>query len=192
MYYSRPISGRAVRPFTTTTVEVTDITQWRFKKVARWNRRSYAIFVNGSNEEIMQSLQAIRFVRLRPGEDNYNAKLSNAEGLEIFRRANEGESTEVLSKEFNVSKRYVGDIKNVRTRVGITLNYLNGLKKTEPAKANVAARNKNKKLSPELAKFIRSDNKIQNMNVKQLASKYCVSERTIQRILKGSMYQETK
>lgn len=70
----------------------------------------------------------------------------------------------------------MSDIKNIRARVGITLNYLNGVEKKEPAKAVVASQNKNKKLSPGLAKFIRSDHKIQNMNTKQLTKKYCVSD----------------
>lgn len=191
-YYSKPVFGRAFKPFSTQMVEVTssNVDQWTFKKLATWRRREFAIFRNDKGEEIMQSLQAIRFIRLRPGEENYNSKLTNAEGLEIFKRANAGESREVLANEFGVSKDYVSDIKNIKTRVGITLAYLNGESKKEPVKATVATRLKNKKLSPSLAKFIRSDHKVQNMNVKQLAKKYCVSDRTIQRILKGDMYAE--
>jgi transcriptional regulator with XRE-family HTH domain len=186
------VYGRAFKPFSTETVEVTsaDVDQWSFKKIVTWKRREFAIFSNAKGEEIMQSRQAIRYIRLRPGEENYNSKLSNAQGLELFRRANEGESRKDLAAEFGVSERYVSDIKNIRTRVRITLDYLNGAEKTEPAKATVASRNKNKKLSPALAKFIRSDNKVQRMNVKELAKKYCVSDRTIQRILKGDMYPE--
>lgn len=192
MYYSRPVFGRAFKPFSTEMVEVTaeSASQWHFKKLTRWRRQEFALFSNDKGEEIMQSLQAIRFIRLRPGEENYNAKLSNEQGLEIFRRANEGESRETLATEFGVSKDYVSDIKNLKARVGITLAYLNGTEKKGPAKAIVATRLKNKKLSPSLAKFIRSDHKVQNMNVKQLAKKYCVSDRTIQRILKGDMYAE--
>lgn len=191
-YYSKPVYGRAFKPFSNEMVEVTSTTvdQWHFKKLTRWRRREFAIYNNDKGEEIMQSLQAIRYVRLRPGEENYMSKLTNAEGLEIFRRANEGESREVLAKEFGVSKDYVSDIKNIKTRVGITLAYLNGEQKPEVAAATVASRNKNKKLSPSLAKFIRSDHSVQKMNVKQLAKKYCVTDRTIQRILKGDMYPE--
>lgn len=192
-YYSKPVYGRAFKPFSTEMVEVTsgNVDQWRFKKLLQWKRRSYALFVNDKGEEIMQSLQAIRFIRLRPGEQNYSAKLSDEQGLEIFRRANEGESRETLATEFGVTKDTVTAIKNVRARRGVTLNYLNGAEKTEPAKVAVASRNKGKKLSPGLAKFIRSDQKVQGMNVKQLAKKYCVTDRTIQRILRGDMYPET-
>lgn len=194
MYYSKPVFGRAFKPFSTEMVEVTaeEASQWNFKKLVQYRRRNFALFTNDKGEEIMQSLQAIRYIRLRPGEQNYNSKLTDAEGLEIFRRANEGESRKELAAEFGVSEDYVSDIKNIRTRVGITLNYLNGVEKKEPAKTVVASRNKNKKLSPGLAKFIRSDHKVQNMNTKQLAKKYCVSDRTIQRILKGDMYPESK
>lgn len=191
MYYSKPVFGRAFKPFSLQMVEVTPETvdQWKFKKTVRWKRNEYALFINAKGEEIMQSLRAIRFIRLRPGEDNLMAKLSNEQGLEIFRRANTGESNAALAKEFGVSERYVSDIKNVRTRISVTLDYLNGTnEKKEPAKAVVASRNKGKKLSPSMARFIHADSKIQKMTVKQIAKKYCVSERTIQRILKGEMY----
>lgn len=190
MFYSKPVYGRAYRSFSSEMVEINsdNINQWSFKKIVYRGKKPYALFVNQQGEEIMQSLQAIRFVRLRPGEENINAKLTDAQGLEIFQRANAGEPRAVLAKEFNVSEDYVSNIKNIRARIGITLDYLNGSKKVEPAKATVASRNKNKKLSPALANFIRSDNKSLRMNVKQLAKKYCVSDRTIQRILKGEMY----
>jgi transposase len=192
-YYSKPVYGRAYKPFSTEMVEVTsgNVDQWRFKKLLQWRRRSYALYGNDKGEEIMQSLQAIRFIRLRPGEQNYSAKLSDAQGLEVFRRANEGESRQELTTEFGISEGTVTRIKNIQARVGVTLNYLNGVDKKEPAKTVVASRNKGKKLSPGLAKFIRSDQKVQGMNVKQLAKKYCVSDRTIQRILRGDMYPET-
>lgn len=189
-YYSTPVYGRAYKPFSTDMVEVSadNADQWHFKKTVRWRRREYALFANGKGEEIMQSLQAIRFIRLRPGEQNYSAKLSDAQGLEVFRRANAGESRAELAKEFGISEGYVSEIKNIRTRVRVTLNYLDGAPKTEPAKVVVATRNKNKKLSPALAEFVRSDKKNLNMETKALAQKYCVSDRTIQRILKGEMY----
>lgn len=192
MYYSKPVFGRAFKPFSTEMVDVTPETigQWTFKKLVRWKRGEFALFFNGKGEEIMQSLRAIRFVRLRPGEENYMSKLSNEQGLEIFRRANLGETSQTLAKEFGVSERYVNDIKNVRTRISVTLDYLNGTtEKKEPAKAVVASRNKGKKLSPSMARFIHADSKVQKMTVKQIAKKYCVSERTIQRILKGDMYR---
>lgn len=189
-YYSKPVYGRAFKPFSTTMVEVNadNSDQWKFKKLVHWRRRQFALFYNEKGEEIMQSLQAIRFVRLRPGEQNYSAKLSDAQGIEVFRRANEGESRADLAKEFGISEGYVSEIKNIRTRVRVTLNYLDGAPKDEPAKVVVASRNKNKKLSPALAEFVRSDKKALNMDTKQLAKKYCVSDRTIQRILKGEMY----
>lgn len=193
-YYKTPVYGRAYKPFSTDMVEVTAETAstWHFKKIVRWRRREFALFFNDKGEEIMQSLQAIRFIRLRPGEQNYSAKLSDAQGIEVFQRANAGESRADLAKEFGISEGYVSDIKNIRTRVRVTLNYLDGAPKDEPTKAVVAARNKNKKLSLSLAEFIRSDKKTLNMETKALAKKYCVSDRTIQRILKGEMYPKAE
>src|SRR5512135_2591918 len=191
-YYSKPVYGRAYKPFSTDMVEVNsaNVDQWHFKKTVRWRRREYALFSNAQGEEIMQSLQAIRFIRLRPGEQNYSAKLTDAQGIEVFKRANTGESRSELAKEYGISENTVSEIKNIRSRVRVTLNYLHGAPKKEPAKMVVASRNKNKKLSPSLAEFIRSDKKNLNMDTKQLAKKYCVSDRTIQRILKGDMYKK--
>lgn len=190
MYYSKPVYGRAYKAFSSDMVEVNSANadQWQFKKQVLYKTDWYALFVNDKGERIMQSLRAIRFVRLRPGEENYSAKLSDAQGLEVFRRANSGESRADLAKEFGISEGYVSAIKNIRTRVRVTLNYLNDTKKIAPSKATVASRDKNKKLSPALAEFVRSDKKNLNMQTKQLAAKYCVSARTIQRILKGEMY----
>lgn len=193
MYYSKPIAGRAFKPFSVEMVDVklNDVSQWSFKKMVHWKRREYAIFTNDKGEEIMQSLKAIRFIRLRPGEDNFMAKLSNEQGIEVFNRANNGEPTKELASEFNISRAYVNDIKSMRSRIGVTLNYLRGHSAKPKLPVTVAKRDKGKKLSHSLAKFIRSDKVQMKLTVKQLAKKYVVSERTIQRILKGDMYPET-
>ena len=190
MYYNRPVPGRAYRPFATEMVSVPteDIPSWNFKKLVRWNRKEFAIYSNAQGGEIMQSLQAIRFVRCKPGEENINAKLTDAQGIEIFKRAVDVESPEILAEEFGIAKRTVSDIKNFRVRAGISLDYLNGKSKRNPTKALVATRNKGCKLSPSLASFIRKDSQVQRLDTAQLAKKYCVSRRTIQRILKGEMY----
>lgn len=191
MYYKTPIYGRAFRPFSTIMVEVTSANrdQWKFKKTVRWQRREYALFINSQGEEIMQSLQAIRFIRLRPGEDNYMAKLTNAQGIEVYKRAVNGEDRATIAQEFGISKHTVSDIKNLRARTSVTLNYLNGTPEAKQSEAVVAQRKKGKKLSESLAKFIRSDKVTQKLTTKQLAKKYCVSDRTIQRILRGDMYK---
>lgn len=193
MYYSKPVFGRAFKPFSKEMVDVTpdNVDQWKFKKTLRWGRQEYALYFNSKGEEIMQSLRAIRHVRLRPGEENYMSKLTNEQGLEVYRRAVAGENKHLLAKEFGITPRHVDDIKNVRIRIGVTLNYLNGESSVQQksGKVKTATRDKRKKLSISIAKFIHSDAKVQKMNVKQLAKKYCVSPRTIQRILKGDMYK---
>jgi hypothetical protein len=137
----------------------------------------------------MQSLNSIAFVRLRSGEENFNSKLTNKQSLDIFTRSNNGENVKNLAKEFNISERYIRDIKNIRTRIKVTLNYINNVKEIEPSKATVAKRDNNKKLSYNLAQFIRRDKVNLMLTTKQLANKYCVTTRTIQRILKGQMYK---
>lgn len=193
MYYKTPIYGRAYKPFSNQMVEVKSdaVNQWRFQKLVNWRKGEFAMFINDAGEQIMQSLRSIRFVRCKPGEDNYMAKLTNAQGIEIFQRASKGEDHKVLAKEFGITESYVNDIKNMRARTSITLNFLSGdTKKAVAAKAVVASRNKGKKLSPSLAKFIRNDRVVLKLNVKTLSTKYCVTPRTIQRVLKGDMYKE--
>jgi len=196
MFYKTPIPGRAYKPFSLEMVEVKsdDVSKWKLKKVVHWRKQQYALFMNNNNEEIMQSLQAIRFMRCKPGEDNCNAKLTNAEGIEIFQRSINGENVKVLAQEFDVSESTIRNIDSLRTRASITLefinNSINGIdNKIEQTKAIVAKRNKGNKLSPSLASFIRRDRKNLLLTTKQLAKKYCVSTRTIQRILKGDMYK---
>lgn len=191
MFYKTPIYGYGYKPFSNQMVEVTAdaVKEWKFKKLLYWNNKEFVMFTNGK-DDMMQSIKAIRFVRCKSGEENINAKLTDAQGIEIFQRASNGESAEVIASEFGISKRYVQDIKNLKARASITSDFLNGVtKKAKAAQAIVAKRNKGKKLSASLASFIRNDSKVQRLTVKVLAKKYCVSERTIQRILKFEMYK---
>jgi hypothetical protein len=191
MYYSKPVFGRAYKPFSTSMVSVNAETadQWFYKRLVMWRRQEYALFRNNKGEEIMQSLRAIRFVRCKPGEDNIMSKLSNVQSIAIYQRANKGEPHAALAVEFGVSEGTISAIKNLRARASVTLQFLNGTtKKAIAAAAVVATRNKGKKLSPSIASFIRKDRDVNRLSVKQIAIKYCVSERTIQRIVKGEMY----
>ena len=191
MYYSKPVFGRAYKPFSNNMIPVDEKTvdQWFFKKLVMWGRQEYALFRNNKGEEIMQSLRAIRFVRCKPGEDNIMSKLSNVQSIAIYQRANNGEPQAALAVEFGVSEQTISAIKNLRARASVTLQFLNGTtKKSIAAAAVVATRNKGKKLSPSIANFIRKDKEVNRLSVKQIAIKYCVSERTIQRIVKGDMY----
>ena len=192
MYYSNPVPGRAYLPFKTEMVAVSaeDVSSWHLKKTVRWNRKEYALFTDNKGGEIMQSLQAIRFVRCKPGEENIKSKLTNEQGIEVFKRAMSGEAHADIAADYGITAGTVGSIKNLRARTGITLSYLIGKEKKKPSPALVAKRNKGTKLSPSLARFIRRDNKEMRLTSKQLSHKYCVSQRTIQRILKGDMYKD--
>ena len=191
MYYKTPISGRAFKPFSNETVEVSKEAagSYYLKKLVEWRGTDYAIYKSASGKEIMQSLQSIRFIRCRSGEKNINAKLTDDQAVEIFKRSNNGESRIALAAEFKVSVDTVTEIKNQRSWIRTTRDFMSGKEKVIPAVATVASRNKNKKLSPSLANFIRKDKVNMKMTTKQLAKKYCVSDRTIQRIIKGDMYK---
>lgn len=190
-FYTRPVCGRGYRPFTTEMVDVTidNVKTFQFKKLITWQKRNYAIFSSPQCGEMMQSLKAIAFVRCRPGEDNVSSKLSNVEGIAIYERAAAGENKEALAKEYNVTVSTVRDIFGLRQRTAITMRHLNGEESVPVATATTARPNGKKKLSESLANFIRKDHATMALTAQQLAKKYCVSDRTIQRILKGQMYR---
>src|ERR1700755_1982881 len=100
--YNRPIPGRAYLPFSTQMVEikVEDIPSYTHQSIQTWRKKQYAIFVNQNGQQIMQSLQAIRYFLCKPGELNISAKLTNQQGIDIFERANNGESSAKLATEF--------------------------------------------------------------------------------------------
>jgi hypothetical protein len=191
-YYSTPIPGRGYIPFTNKTVDVPveSLKSYSFVKLVDYHNRDYALFKDSSGGEMMQSLQSIRFMRCKPGEDNYSAKLSNEQAISIYHRANAGEKTAALAAEFNIGTGVISAIKSLRAWRGTILASINGVTKQKPAKATVASRARGKKLSPSLANFIRKDHAVMKLPVKVLAKKYCVSQRTIQRILKGDMWQQ--
>lgn len=190
MYYKRPVPGRVrlVRGGSM-VIAPDDLDNWRFVEIRQQLSQGFAVFEK-NNIRVYQSLAYIRKVRLKPGEDNISAKLTNAESFDILVRANSGEKPKDLAQEFNISTDYVRDIKNFKARIGTHLKMLNKLENpVNDAKTVVASALKNHKLSPGLASFIRKDRQVMRMSVKDLAKKYCVSTRTIQRILANQMYK---
>ena len=197
-YYHCPVAGHARRPFTDEFISLNadEANLYKFIKLVRWRKQCYCIFARGglNGDQVMQSLKAIAFVRCKKGEDNISSKLSNKDGISIFERARAGEDKGLLAKEFGVSKDYVRKIARIETRVAITMNHINGVVERKVADVSSASPTKNKKLSRALAGFIRKDSaknpsSQMHLSVAQLSKKYCVSTRTIQRILKGEMYR---
>jgi hypothetical protein len=196
-YYNVPVAGRARRPFTDDFISLNwnEIKEYRFIRLVSWRKAQHAIFAKKTNgSQIMQSLKAISFLRCKRGEESPQSKLSNIDGISIFERANAGEDRIALAKEFGVSEGYVRKIARIEARVAITMNHINGIVMVKPDVGTVARPLKNKKLSPSLAAFIRKDSdknpaSQMHLSVEQLSKKYCVSKRTIQRILKGDMYK---
>jgi len=191
-YLNSPILGHAFKPFSSQMVDLSkeEISKFKFKKIIFYKKQEFVIFKNDKDEEIMQSIKALRFVRCKSGEDNIASKLTNSQSVEIFERANDGETLRDLAKEFNISKHTVSSIKNLRSRIKVTLAHLNGEQEIKTAPVFVAKRSRNKKLSISLARFIRKDFTINKFSIEILAQKYCVTKGTIRRILNNKMYKE--
>jgi transcriptional regulator with XRE-family HTH domain len=192
-YYNSPIPGRAIDLKTRKWVDLSlkDLKSFKFKKTTYlWGGKEYAIFENGI-QEIAQTLQTLRFVRCKPGEDNIASKLSNKQGIEIYERAiSEKETQSEIAKDFGVTEQYVSKIKNLRARTQITRNYIKGVEPSNPAKQ--AKRDKNKRLSAKIAEFIRKDKIVMKLTTSALAKKYCVTRSTINKILANKMYKAEK
>jgi hypothetical protein len=189
-YYNTPIPGRALDLKTREWISISqkDLNSFKFKKTAfLWGGKEYAVFENGF-QEIAQTLQTLRFVRCKPGEDNIASKLSNKQGIEIYERAiSEKETQAEIAKDFSITEKYVSDIKNLRARTQITRNYIKGIESPSPTKQ--AKRDKNKRLSAKIAEFVRKDKLVMKLTTSALAKKYCVTRSTINKILANKMYK---
>lgn len=195
MYYSNPIPGKAYKPFSkfaNIVIERDKIFTFKFKKMIFFNREIYVIFKNDNQEEIMQSLKLIKFLRLKIGEDNYQSKLSDIERVEIFNKANDGVKVKELSEQYKISESQVYNIKNSLSGSKAIENVINNKEKIKPNLMVTASNKTNKKLSLSLANFIRNDRLNNKISTKDLAKKYLVSIRTIQRILNNTMYKDKK
>ena len=135
MYYSTMLLGRALdlKTYQWVSVSKNDLKEFFFKKTTYLRGgKEYAIFKNGSRE-LAQKLQTLRFVRCKPGEENINAKLTNAQSIEIYEKAISGkESRKEIADKFNVTPEYVSAIKNLRARVKVTRNYIEGIQVLKP------------------------------------------------------------
>mgnify|MGYP002507804811 FL=1 len=195
MYYSNPIPGKAYKPFSkfaNIIVEKDKIYTFKFKKMIFFNREIYVIFKNDNQEEIMQSLKSIKFLRLKIGEDNYQSKLSDIERVEIYNKANDGVKAKELSEQYKISESQVYNIKKLISGSKAIENVINNKQKSIPNTMVTASNKTNKKLSLSLANFIRNDRLNNKLSTKDLAKKYLVSVRTIQRILNNTMYKDKK
>lgn len=147
-------------------------------------------FFSNLKLKIAQTLKSIRFMRCKSGEDNISAKISNQKGIEIYEKAiAENADIAQIAKEANLSEVHVRKIKNLEARRSITLKYLTTGEIPSKPKFLSAKRNKGRKLSQNLAEFIRKDSAIMHLEPKILAEKCCVTTSTIRKILKNKMYK---
>jgi DNA-binding Xre family transcriptional regulator len=195
-FLNRPIPGRAYKPFSkfaNININPEDIANYFFSKIVIFNNKDFVIFKNrSSGSEIMQSVKAIKYVRCKSGEENINSKLSNVQRIQIFEKANTGSKIKDLAQEFGVSRQTISGLKSGQVSAKIINNHINNVSigKANPVKiaTNSGKSNTKTKLSPSIAQFIRNDSKTHKIKTKDLAKKYCVSTRTIQRIVAGKMY----
>jgi hypothetical protein len=77
MYYKNPIYGRAylsLKRDNFIIIDENNYLNFKFKRMFGL-RRQYVIFVDDNGLECNQSLDSIKYIRLRPGEDNFQSKI---------------------------------------------------------------------------------------------------------------------
>lgn len=179
----------------------------RFRKVDRKKAKQYKY--TGVTEKI-GSVRCAQFecngelflqpwneAKLRkPGESNISAKLTTKQVRAIVRSALLNKTqTKTLAERYDVNPSTIRDIVSGRSWRHVTIGYIKQIRagNVDVVERCVEASNKKKsphKLSPSMAKFIVRDHFINKVAVKDLAKKFCVSIRSIQRIIKGDAWKE--
>lgn len=143
-------------------------------------------------------LQPWNDIRLRkPGESNISAKLTTKQVRAIVRSYLVNKTpAKVLAERYSVNESTIRSIVSGRSWRHVTIGYIKQIKagNVDAVEKCVEASNRKKsphKLSPSLAKFIVRDHFINKIPIKALATKFCVSVRSIQRIIKGDAWKET-
>ena len=137
----------------------------------------------------------------KKGEQNVSSKLNTRQVRAIVRAFffKDKDITQIslarkFAEKYDVTPETIIEIAKGRAWKHVTIGYLVQLRAGNDVVENcVAATNKPKKahkLSGSIAKFIVRDYMIHKLPVKVLAKKFCVSERSIQRILKGEAWRE--
>jgi len=142
-------------------------------------------------------LQPWNEARLRkPGENNISAKLKTKQVRAIVRAVLVNKtSAKVLAERYNVDPSTIRSIASGRSWRHVTVGYIKqiiagNIDVVEECVEASNRKNSSHKLSPGMAKFIVRDHFINKVPVKALAKKFCVSVRSIQRIIKGDVWKE--
>jgi len=143
-------------------------------------------------------LQPWNEARLRkPGESNISAKLKTKQVRAIVRAVLVNKTPiKVLAEKYDVDPSTIRSIASGRSWRHVTIGYIKQIRagNVNAVEECVEASNRKKsshKLSPGMARFIVRDHFINKIPVKALAAKFCVSVRSIQRIVKGDAWKET-
>lgn len=136
----------------------------------------------------------------KPGESNISAKLTTKQVRSIVREVYTKTDKQVtfvsLAQKYGVNPKTIAGIAHGRAWRHVTVPYIKQLKagNVEVVESCISATNKQTKkfhkLNGSIAKFIVRDHFVNKLTVKVLAKKFCVSERSIQRILKGEAWKE--
>ena len=150
----------------------------------------------GSNEHYLVPWDNLVFLKIQ-GEKNVSAKLKTIQVrqmiVDFYTQKGNKITRQTLATKYGVSVSTVSDILNGKAwhRVSIptirqcksgNANVLNVVKATN------TLRNSKLKLNENMAKFIVRDHYLNKFKVKDLATKFCVSVRSIQRIVTGKAW----
>lgn len=127
------------------------------------------------------------------GENNVSAKLKNDQVKSIFIDfAKNGYSTKKVkfyADKHNVSPGTIIDIVKGRSWKKVTSEMLNPTPKYKCLSAKNSPK-KNQKINGSIANFIFRDFHVHKVSTKELAKKYCLSRRSVQRIVFGSAWKK--
>lgn len=188
----RPVYGEIVSLDNKNLIKVDEDNYTQFKytgKTVVENGVRCATFTNDKGEVYMQPWQLATKFRVK-GEKNVGASLTTDQVREMVRSfILDKVDVQTLGVKYNITPRHVQEIVSGKSWRHVTIGLIYQLRKGNK-NLPVVASNKPKskcKLSAVLIPFIRKD-KENKMTVAQLAVKYCVSRRQIQRILAGKAW----
>lgn len=150
-----------------------------------------ATFTNDKGEVFAQPWALAGMYR-RKGEANLGSRLKNQQVRDMVKKfIIDKVSAKDLSVEYEISESHCEAMVTGNSWRHITVGLIHQLKNGNVAPVKVAV-NKTRgrmKLSPTVIPFIIKDKVQMKLSTKDLAKKYCVSQRQIQRILSGKAWK---
>lgn len=167
------------------------------------NVRCAVLKQEGTNNIYLKPWDHFNFLVKKKGEENMYAKLNNQKVRtmikDFYTHSYDEESFKEkitnYALEYKVAERTILSVINGDSWRHVTVNLI---KQLESGNCNVIdnviqAANKTKgknKLSPNLAKFIVRDHILNKISIKQLSTKFLVSETSVRRVVTGKSFKE--